>query len=126
MFFNEFWQNEKDILKDQLFQRLITSATQIVQSFVESKEAHNEQELEDQRNEVELTIKNVATKLKNEARPLFAQMLERAILEQEEPKPINRQKAIYRKHHHGFQVPKLIAISEMSDEELQERLLRIS
>ena len=104
----------------------MTSATQIVQSFVDSKEVHNEQDLEDQRHEVEVTIKNVATKLTNEAKPLFAQMLERAILEQEEPKPINRQRPIYRKHHHGFQIPKLTAISEMSDDELQERLLRIS
>ncbi|KAE9547263.1 hypothetical protein FO519_009525 [Halicephalobus sp. NKZ332] len=116
----------KLLIQTEVVERLVTSAKQIVQSFVESKEDHEEKELEEQRNEVELTIKNVAEKLKNEARPLFVQMLEKAILEQEDPRPVSRQRSFYRKHHHGFQMPRLTAISEMSDAELHERLLRIN
>lgn len=55
-----------------VFQRLITSTKDIVQSFTESKIIHNEKQLENQKIEVEETLKMVALRLKNDAKQSFS------------------------------------------------------
>uniref|UniRef100_A0AC34F8N1 RING-type domain-containing protein n=1 Tax=Panagrolaimus sp. ES5 TaxID=591445 RepID=A0AC34F8N1_9BILA len=85
------------------FFKLVKTAKQIVQNFCEEKVFRSPEELIHQRNEVNDTLSTISKRLSQESGPIFAKMLERAILEEDNPDLSPR----------------------LTDDEVMERLLRI-
>uniref|UniRef100_A0A914Z0P6 RING-type domain-containing protein n=1 Tax=Panagrolaimus superbus TaxID=310955 RepID=A0A914Z0P6_9BILA len=83
--------------------KLVKTAKQIVQNFCEEKVFRSTEELGNQKNEVNETLSTISKRLSQESGPIFAKMLERAILEEDNPELSPR----------------------LTDDEVMERLLRI-
>uniref|UniRef100_A0AC35FHP1 RING-type domain-containing protein n=1 Tax=Panagrolaimus sp. PS1159 TaxID=55785 RepID=A0AC35FHP1_9BILA len=83
--------------------KLVKTAKQIVQNFCEEKVFRSTEELTHQRNEVSETLSTISKRLSQESGQIFSKMLERAILEEENPDLSPR----------------------LTDDEVIERLLRI-